>query len=202
MAPEIRDRIFEPFFTTKEVGKGTGLGLSMVYGFVRQSNGYVTVESAPNAGTTIALYLPKALQVHHAEVEAGQSQRMRGGSERILLVDDDDDLLEVTSAMLTTFGYRVLCARNSTEAIRIIESGQEFDLLFSDVVMPNGLNGIELAREAKRRSGEIKVLLTSGYAEDVLDRHAAVEEFPIIQKPFSLSELAQSLRSVLQKGDD
>jgi PAS domain S-box-containing protein len=202
MAPEIRDRIFEPFFTTKEVGKGTGLGLSMVYGFVRQSNGYVTVESAPNAGTTIALYLPKATQEPHAEVETDQSQRMRGGSERILLVDDDDDLLEVTSAMLTTFGYRVLCARNSTEAIRIIESGQEFDLLFSDVVMPNGPNGIELAREAKRRSSEIKVLLTSGYAEDVLDRHAAVEEFPVIQKPFSLSELAQSLRSVLQKGDD
>ncbi|MBO4226867.1 ATP-binding protein [Bradyrhizobium neotropicale] len=202
MAPEIRDRIFEPFFTTKEVGKGTGLGLSMVYGFVRQSNGYVTVESAPNVGTTIALYLPKAPPVHHAEVETDQSQRMRGGSERVLLVDDDDDLLEVTSAMLTTFGYRVLCARNSTEAIRIIESGQEFDLLFSDIVMPNGPNGVELAREAKRRSSEIKVLLTSGYAEDVLDRHAAVEEFPIIQKPFSRSELAQSLRSVLQKGDD
>ncbi len=107
MAPEIRDRIFEPFFTTKEVGKGTGLGLSMVYGFVRRSNGYVTVESAPNVGTTIALYLPKAPQVHHAEVETDQSQRVRGGSERILLVDDDDDLLEVTSATLTTFGYRV-----------------------------------------------------------------------------------------------
>jgi signal transduction histidine kinase/HAMP domain-containing protein len=202
MAPEIRDRIFEPFFTTKEVGKGTGLGLSMVYGFVRQSNGYVTVESAPNAGTTIALYLPKATQGPHAEVETDQSQRMRGGSERILLVDDDDDLLEVTSEMLTTFGYRVLCARNSTEAIRIIESGHEFDLLFSDVVMPNGPNGVELAREAKRRNSEMKVLLTSGYAEDVLDRHAAVEEFPVIQKPFSLSELAQSLRSVLQKGND
>jgi signal transduction histidine kinase len=202
MAPEIRDRIFEPFFTTKEVGKGTGLGLSMVYGFVRQSGGYVTVESAPNAGTTIALYLPKATQEPHAEVETDQTRAMRGGSERILLVEDDDDLLEVTSAMLTTFGYRVLCARNSTEAIRILDSGQELDLLFSDIVMPNGPNGVELAREAKRRSSEIKVLLTSGYAEDVLDRHAAVEEFPIIHKPFRVSELAQRLRSVLQKGDD
>jgi signal transduction histidine kinase/CheY-like chemotaxis protein/HAMP domain-containing protein len=202
MAPEIRNRIFEPFFTTKEVGKGTGLGLSMVYGFVQQSAGYVAVESAPNVGTTIALYLPKATQETHSEVETHQTQAMRGGSERILLVDDDDDLLEVTSTMLTTLGYRVLCARNSTEAVRILESGEEFDLLFSDIVMSNGPNGVELAREAKRRSSEIKILLTSGYAGDVLDRHEATEEFPIIQKPFRVSELAQRLRSVLQKGDD
>ncbi|TAI61473.1 ATP-binding protein [Bradyrhizobium sp. Leo170] len=201
MAPEIRDRIFEPFFTTKEVGKGTGLGLSMVYGFVRQSNGYVTVDSAPNAGTTIALYLPKATQEPHAELETEQTRAVRGSSERILLVDDDDDLVEVTSAMLTTSGYRVLCVHNSTEAIRILESGQEFDLLLSDIVMPNGPNGVELAREAKRRSSEIKILLTSGYADDVLERHAAVDEFRLIHKPFRLSELTQRVRSVLQEDD-
>ncbi|HWZ37840.1 MAG TPA: ATP-binding protein [Bradyrhizobium sp.] len=202
MSPEVRDRIFEPFFTTKEVGKGTGLGLSMVYGFVRQSGGYVTVDSAPDAGTTIALYLPKATQEPYAEAETDHTGAMPGGSERILLVEDNEDLLEVTSAMLASSGYRVLCARNGSEAIRILDSGREFDLLLSDIVMPNGPNGIELAREAKRRSNKIKILLTSGYAGDVLARHRAVDEFPIIHKPFRVSELAQRLRSVLQEADD
>jgi len=199
MRPEVRDRVFEPFFTTKEVGKGTGLGLSMVYGFVRQSGGYVAVESAPGAGTTVALYLPKATQRLDAEVEAVQKQAIPGGSERILVVDDNEDLLKVTSAMLTAFGYRVLCARNGAEAIQMFESGQEFDLLFSDVVMPNGMNGVELAREARRLSKAIKILLTSGYAADVLQRHGAVDEFPIIDKPFRLADLARRLRSILDE---
>jgi signal transduction histidine kinase len=107
MAPEIRDRVFEPFFTTKEVGKGTGLGLSMVYGFVRQSGGHVTIESAPGAGTTVALYLPKAPNMPDAGVEAVQTRTLPTGTERILLVEDNEDLLEATSSMLTTFGYRV-----------------------------------------------------------------------------------------------
>src|SRR3982074_264938 len=197
MLPEVRDRVFEPFFTTKEVGKGTGLGLSMVYGFVRQSGGYVAVESTPGAGTTVALYLPKATQTPDPGVEAIQTQAIRGGSERILVVDDNEALLDVTSAMLTASGYRVLCARNSAEAIRILESGQEIDLLFSDVVMPNGMSGVELAREARRLSKGIKVLLTSGYAGDVLERHGAVDEFPIIDKPYRLAGLARRLRSIL-----
>lgn len=199
MPPEVRDRVFEPFFTTKEVGKGTGLGLSMVYGFVRQSGGYLAVESAPGAGTTVALYLPKATQKPDAEVEAIQTQAIPGGSERILVVDDNEDLLEVTSAMLTAFGYRVLCARNAAEAIQMFESGQEFDLLFSDVVMPNGMNGVELAREARRLNKGIKILLTSGYAGDVLERHGAVDEFPIIDKPFRVADLARRLRSILHE---
>jgi signal transduction histidine kinase len=199
MPPEVRDRVFEPFFTTKGVGKGTGLGLSMVYGFVRQSGGHIAVESAPDAGTTVALYLPKATQRPDAEVEAIQPQAISGGSERILVVDDNEDLLEATSAMLTAFGYRVLCARNGAEAIQILESGQEFELLFSDVVMPNGMNGVELAREARRLSKGIKILLTSGYAGDVLERHRAVDEFPIIDKPFRLAGLAQRLRSILHE---
>jgi signal transduction histidine kinase len=202
MPPEVRDRVFEPFFTTKEVGKGTGLGLSMVYGFVRQSGGCVTVESAPGAGTTIALYLPKTTQRPDAEVEAMQTQAIPGGSERILVVDDNEDLLKVSSAMLTSFGYRVLCARNGAEAIQMFESGQEFDLLFSDVVMPNGMNGVELAREARRFSKGIKVLLTSGYAGDVLERHQAVDEFPIIDKPYRLADLARQLWSILHESQD
>jgi signal transduction histidine kinase/CheY-like chemotaxis protein/HAMP domain-containing protein len=199
MPPEVRDRVFEPFFTTKEVGKGTGLGLSMVYGFVRQSGGHVAVESAPGVGTTVALYLPKATQKPDAKVEAIQTQAIPPGSERILVVEDNEDLLEVTTAMLTTFGYRVLCARNGAEAIQMLESGQEFELLFSDVVMPNGMNGVELAREARRLSKDIKILLTSGYAGDVLEQHGAVDEFLIIDKPFRLADLARRLRSILHE---
>jgi signal transduction histidine kinase len=198
MPPEIRDRAFEPFFTTKEVGKGTGLGLSMVYGFVRQSGGYVTVESKAGVGTTVALYLPKATQQSDAEVEAVQATTIQGGSERILLVEDNEDLLEATLAMLTTFGYQVLGARNGEEAMRMLQNGEEFELLFSDVVMPKGMNGIELAREAKRLRRDIKVLLTSGYAGAVLERHQASAEFPIIDKPYRLPELARRLRSILE----
>jgi CheY-like chemotaxis protein len=132
-------------------------------------------------------------------VEAVQAKAIPGGSERILVVEDNADLLEATSAMLTTFGYRVLCARNGEEAIEILKSGQEFELLFSDVVMPNGLNGVELAREARRLNKDIGVLLTSGYAGDVLERHQAADEFPIIDKPYRLSDLAQRLRSALHQ---
>jgi CheY-like chemotaxis protein len=197
MAPEIRDRVFEPFFTTKEVGKGTGLGLSMVYGFVRQSDGHVTIESTAGVGTTVALYLPRATQKPDAKVEAKQAAAVPGGSERILVVEDNEDLLEATSEMLITFGYQVSCARNGAEAIEMFGNGEEFDLLFSDVVMPNGMNGVELGRAARQRNKNIKVLLTSGYAGDVMERLRAVGEFPILDKPFRLADLARRLRSIL-----
>jgi signal transduction histidine kinase len=199
MSQEVRDQIFEPFFTTKDVGKGTGLGLSMVYGFVRQSGGHVAVESAPGAGTTIILYLPKATQKSDAEVKAIQSQAIPAGTERILLVEDNEDILKVTSTMLSELGYQVWSITNGAEAIQLLRSGQEFELLFSDVVMPNGVSGVELAREARRLNKSMKILLTSGYAGDVLERHQAVDEFPIIDKPFSRAELAQRLRSILNE---
>lgn len=195
--PDVLKRIFEPFFTTKEVGKGTGLGLSMVYGFVRKSGGYVGVESVLGSGTTVALYLPKATRDLGHEAGGVHSQATPGGSELILLVEDNEELLEVTSEMLTTFGYRVFSARNGVEALRMLESGQKFELLFSDIVMPNGTNGVELAREAKRRNSNIKILLTSGFAGDVLERLRSESEFPIIDKPFQLTDLAQRLRSIL-----
>ena len=135
-------------------------------------------------------------------VACEQKRPLPGGSERILLVEDNEELLEVTEAMLTTFGYEVICARNGTEAIHVLETSEPFDLLFSDVVMSNGPNGVELAREVKRRCRGIKTLLSSGYAGDVLAREHAVDEFPIIHKPFRVSELAQCLRSVLDKADE
>src|ERR1700743_14014 len=136
MAPEVRDRAFEPFFTTKDVGKGTGLGLSMVYGFVRQSGGHITVKSALGAGTTVDLYLPKATQARETEPEYLQSRSIPTGTERILIVEDDDDLLEVTSEALMSLGYRVSRARDGAEALRILHSGQPFELLLSDLIMP------------------------------------------------------------------
>jgi signal transduction histidine kinase len=199
MTPEVRDRVFEPFFTTKEVGKGTGLGLSMVYGFVRQSGGHIAVESAVGVGTTVSLYLPQATQVPHAEAEAVQSRAVPAGSERILVVEDDENLLQVTSEVLSELGYQVVSARNGAEAIKIIESGQNFDLMFSDVAMPFGMSGVDLARQARRLSKGIKVLLTSGHVGDVLERHGALDEFPIIDKPFRLADLAQRLRSLLRE---
>jgi signal transduction histidine kinase len=199
MAPEVRDRVFKPFFTTKGVGKGTGLGLSMVYGFVRQSGGHISVESALNVGTTIALHLPRAAQKLHVEEEATQPAAVLTGSERILVVDDNENILEVTSAMLTTYGYQVFCARSGAEALRMIESGPEFEILFSDIVMQDGMSGVELAREAKRLRPSIRILLTSGYARDVLERRNAVDEFPIIDKPFQFSDLAQRLRAILDQ---
>lgn len=200
MAPEVRDRVFEPFFTTKEVGKGTGLGLSMVYGFVRQSGGHIKINSVLDVGTTIDLYLPQATQAPEAEADHIQPTAIPAGSERILLVDDNEDLLDVTSTMLTGLGYQVSSARNGAEALEILRSGQPFELLLSDIVMPNGMNGVELAREAKRLREDIKILLTSGYAEDVLERHNAVGEFEIIDKPFRLADLARRLHSILRDG--
>jgi CheY-like chemotaxis protein len=171
----------------------------MVYGFVRQSGGHIAIESAPGVGTTVALYLPKATEEPDAEVEAIRPQAIPAGSERVLVVDDNEALLQVTSAMLSTFGYQVFCARNGSEALRMLQSGQEFGLLFSDIAMPGGMNGIELAREATRLRTGIKILLTSGYAENVLQRHRAVGEFPIIDKPFRLADLARRLRSILHE---
>ncbi|MCA1454377.1 response regulator [Bradyrhizobium sp. BRP22] len=199
MTPEVLDRVFEPFFTTKDVGKGTGLGLSMVYGFVRQSGGHIAIDSAPGLGTTIDLYLPKAAQAREAEPERSQPQAIPTGTERILLVEDNEDLLEATSAMLTMCGYRVACARNGMDALRILQSGQDFDLLLSDIVMPNGMSGVELARETRKLSKSIKILLASGYAADVLERHNAVGEFPIVEKPFRLADLARRLHAMLRE---
>jgi len=198
MARETLDRAFEPFFTTKEVGRGTGLGLSMVYGFVRQSGGHVTIESAIGVGTTVNLYLPSAANASDLETPPMRTQDVPTGSGRILVVEDDEDILTVTSAMLTRLGYQVVSARNAKDAILLLKGGDRFDLLFSDVVMPQGITGVELANEARRMCDGIKILLTSGYAEDVLTKHGAMEKFAIIGKPFSRAELAQYVQLAMR----
>jgi signal transduction histidine kinase/CheY-like chemotaxis protein len=197
MPQKTLDRVFEPFFTTKEAGKGTGLGLSMVYGFVRQSGGRVTIESTVGVGTTVSLYLPRSAQASDKGADTGQQQDIAAGFGKVLMVEDDHEVMEVTSTILRDLGYEVLCAQNGVDAIRLLRDDKRFDLLFSDIMMPGGINGVELAREARQMRSGIKILLTSGNAAEALSRHAAEGEFPIISKPYRRAELAQYLRVVM-----
>ncbi|HXC26740.1 MAG TPA: PAS domain-containing protein [Stellaceae bacterium] len=203
IAPDRIERVFEPFYTTKEVGRGTGLGLSQVYGFVEQSGGYVNIQSTVGVGTSVTIYLPKT-----AGVAAGRERRssLAGepmlGSETVLLVEDDPDVLEVVTAMMEDLGYRVLTAQNGVEALSILETGEPIELLFTDLVMPQGISGGDLAMRARHMRPELKILLGSGYSAGVSpDAAILVADLPILGKPYRRHELAAKLRSVLASGD-
>ena len=195
MTAEVRERVFEPFFTTKEVGKGSGLGLSQVYGFVRQSDGEVRVESTPGEGTVFQLRLPAS----EAPAEPAQvvevAPAAQGGSERILVVEDEPTVLALTLDMLAGLGYEVTTATNAAEALDIVRSDARIDLLFSDVVMPGGLSGLDLARAAREQRPGLPVLLTSGFMGEGAVLETA--EFPLLDKPYETSVLAAKLRQIL-----
>ncbi|UYN93286.1 MAG: response regulator [Enhydrobacter sp.] len=194
MPADVVGRAFDPFFTTKRDGKGTGLGLSMVYGFVRQSNGHIRIDSAIGQGTSVKLYLPRTLEpVEHAEAPVVE---VAAGSERILVVEDNDDVRSVVVEMLLGRGYRIVAAENPDIAASILERDADFDLLFSDVVMPGNLSAIELAGLAKRRNPQIAVLLTSGYARDLIPETSRAS-YPLIPKPYHGDELVLRIRSLL-----
>ena len=188
MPPEVVARAFEPFFTTKEVGKGTGLGLSQVYGFIKQSGGEVVIESRPGEGTTIAIYLP-------AVGDADQDNRS-DATERVLIVEDEPDLMDVAASLFTSMGYDVLTASSAREAIDLLERS-DIDILFTDVVMPHGMDGIELANHTRRYYPHTKIMLASGYPLPALkQRHGSeLNEFAFVHKPYRLSDLARTLRS-------
>jgi CheY-like chemotaxis protein len=196
---EQREHIFEPFFSTKEQGKGTGLGLAMVFGFVERSGGHVEVDSQPGAGTTFRLYLPRARQQEQPTAgSAGHPEKLPGGMETILVVDDEPDLLELVQESLQAQGYRVLIAGNAREALELLTTHPGIDLLFSDLVMPGGIDGYELAAQATADRPNLKVLLTSGYTEKVVPlgdhtQHAA----NLLKKPYRQAELAQRVRLLL-----
>jgi CheY-like chemotaxis protein len=198
MSSEVLAHVFEPFFTTKDIGKGSGLGLSQVYGFVKQAGGYVAVDTCHGAGTTFTLYLPRCDEgAVGALASRGDIGSVPRGVETILIVDDNIMVLEVVREMIAELGYHVLHATDASEALAILASAVPVDLLFSDVVMPNGISGIELAREARRRRPGLAVLITSGYAaaneaEDVLNG-----EFLSIAKPYNRGDLALHLRKAL-----
>jgi CheY-like chemotaxis protein len=191
--------VFEPFFTTKGTGKGTGLGLSMVYGFVKQSGGHIRIYSEEGFGTTVKIYLPRAVAeaVPVADVHPSPSAAA-GGREIILVVEDDMLVRQYVTAQLHSLGYRTLEAANATEALTITESGMEFDLLFTDVIMPGVMNGRELAGEMARRRSNLKVLFTSGYTENALLDHGRLPAgVLLLAKPYRKSELAGMLRQAL-----
>jgi PAS domain S-box-containing protein len=194
------DRAFEPFFTTKEAGRGTGLGLSQVYGFVRQSSGHVKIYSEPGLGTTIKIYLPRYLGAdEHTENEKQRSGVARPiGTETILVVEDDHELQSYTVEILTELGYHVLAAATGAEALQILDRERRIDLLFTDIVMPGGMNGRELADEARRRQAGLKVLFTTGYTRNAIVHHGRLDPgVHLIGKPFSFEELGARVRACL-----
>ncbi len=190
------ERIFEPFYTTKDVGKGSGLGLSQVYGFVQQSGGQIVVESKPGEGASFLLFL-KASDAEATPVGRPREERPapERGHGKLLVVEDDRDVLAVTVEMLSELGYEVSTAKDAGSAIQLLEAGEPVDLLFSDVIMPGGRNGVELARMARDMRPELKVLLTSGYVGEAVT--LAGDAFDLIDKPYERADLAARLNGLL-----
>ena len=203
MSPEILSRVFEPFFTTKEIGKGSGLGLAQVHGFATQSHGTVRIKSQLSQGTSIELYLPRSEDVPTKQrhlIDFNKARPKRSDQGHILLAEDDDEVAALVSEMLAQLGYSVTRAASGAAALGALADGRPVDVIFSDIMMPGGMNGVELAREIRRRRSDIPVLLTSGYAEASL-HEAQAAGVQILAKPYHLEELAAALseaRSGLQ----
>jgi PAS domain S-box-containing protein len=197
ISPEVMAKVFEPFFSTKPDGKGTGLGLSMVYGFVKQTGGHVKIYSELGHGTTVRMYLPRAMQQEDVEIERLDGP-VEGGNETILVAEDNDGVRATVIELLQELGYTVLKAADASAALSIIESGIHVDLLFTDVVMPGQLKSSELARKAKERVPSIGVLFTSGYTENSIVHGGRLDPgVQLLSKPYSHDELARKIRTVL-----
>jgi PAS domain S-box-containing protein len=193
----IRDKVFDPFFTTKEVGKGTGLGLSMVYGFVKQSGGHIKICSEEGQGTAIKLYLPRSGEPA-GPPDTAPPLAPQGGNESILVVEDDTLVRNYVVAQLQSLGYATIAAANSCEALALVDQGTRFDLLFTDVIMPGGMNGRELAGEVAKRRPALRVLYTSGYTEDAIVHHGRLDPgVALLNKPYRKADLARRIREVL-----
>jgi CheY-like chemotaxis protein len=195
---DLLQKVFEPFFTTKEVGKGSGLGLSMVYGFVKQSNGHVKIYSEEGHGTTVKLYLPQAASVPNPQAAEPGVAAGDHGDETILVVEDDALVRDYVTTQIKRFGYRTLAASNAAEGLALINGEGRIDLLFTDVIIPGGMNGRQLAREAVRRRPGLKVLYTSGYTENAIVHHGRLDAgVLLLPKPYLSSDLARMLRTAL-----
>jgi PAS domain S-box-containing protein len=199
MDEETRERAFEPFFTTKDVGKGSGLGLSMVYGFVKQLRGLIRIESEPGRGSVVKLYLPRAPQTETGIAEARQARPLVGGSEKILLVEDNDLVREQCAIQLRRLGYHVLTAEDGQEGLAILEREEGIRLLFSDVSLPKGINGPELAARARLLHPGLPVLLSSGYAGNArIEIDNLGMRVAVLNKPYYQDQLAAVIRDLLQ----
>jgi two-component system, NtrC family, sensor kinase len=192
---DLLPHVFEPFFTTKEVGKGTGLGLSQVYGFARQSGGTAKVVSEPGRGTTITLYLPRTTETAADEPVRPAATTQGASQGRILLVEDNPDIAEIARSNLEELGYRVTHVGEPRAALTALARDGHFDLVFSDIVMPGDLNGVDLARSVRERRPDVPVLLTTGYSS--VAQAAMDEGFPILRKPYGAEELGSSVRRAL-----
>ena len=195
-----RLKAFDPFFTTKDGSKGSGLGLSMVYGFVKQSKSHIRILSEPGRGTTIELYLPK---VDETAVSTGSQDRESpdlGGNEKILVVEDDELVRRQLTSQLSDLGYRVVSAHDGVEALDILRKSEHFDMLFTDVVMPRGINGYKLANEVTKLRPELPILFTSGYAESSVARHGCPSsDFNLLHKPYQRHEMTVRVRAILDR---
>jgi CheY-like chemotaxis protein len=188
MSREVMDRVFEPFFTTKSYGEGTGLGLSQVFGFIKQIGGAILVDSKRGEGTTFTLYLPAS----HGAAQGAVNGHSLG---RVLIVEDDTLIAELAAGMLGELGFESTIAHSAKEALESLTAGQRPKLIFSDIVMPGGISGIELARKVRDRFPELPILLTTGYSEQVAGNH----EFPVLQKPYEMDRLASAVGNVLKR---
>lgn len=190
ISPEAMPYILEPFYTTKEVGKGTGLGLSQVYGFMMQSGGEIAIYSQVGEGTTVSLYLP-VIQDLHEGIELKDHEDLK-----VLIVDDEPDLLIAATELFRAMGYTVLTALNAEDAIDRLWHTAGISVLFADILMPGGMNGIQLAREVRQMNPAIKIILASGYPLPALkEEHGSMDEFDFINKPYRLADIARYLRS-------
>jgi PAS domain S-box-containing protein len=202
MSADVASHAFEPFFTTKDVGKGTGLGLSMVYGFAQQSGGHAKIYSEPGHGTTVRLYLPRAQGETAEAARRPEAPERAVGNETILVVEDDDMVRQTVVVQLGSLGYRVIDAADGPQALaKLAQIEGPVDLLFTDMVMPRGMSGRQLAEAARDLMPSLKILYTSGYARDAADGHDHAEAGPeILSKPYMLAELARSIRKTLDAG--
>jgi CheY-like chemotaxis protein len=201
MSPEVLAHIFEPFFTTKDVGKGTGLGLSQVYGFAKQSGGFVAVNSTPGRGTLVEVFLKRSMESStpvRQVVEAG----LETGTGVVLVVEDDAAVRATTSGMLEDLGYSVVAAETGNAALRIIQADTALDLVFSDVVMPDGMSGVELARQIGSLRPELPILLTSGYTAHRVIPEIPTGELALLKKPFSQADLSIAIRNLMAASFD
>jgi CheY-like chemotaxis protein len=199
MSKDVVDRAFDPFFTTKGIGQGTGLGLSQVYGFVKQSGGHVRIYSESGQGTTVKLYLPRqAVMTPPLDTTVPASAPRAALDETILVVEDEPDVRVFARETLRGLGYGVHEAGDGKTALDIIDHEPELSLLFTDVGLPGGLDGRELADEVKRRRPALKVLFTTGYARDAIMRNGRLDSsIELLRKPFNATDLAQKVRAVL-----
>jgi CheY-like chemotaxis protein len=195
MAPEVIARAFEPFFTTKSEGQGTGLGLSQVFGWVKQSGGHIKIYSELGHGTTIKLYLPRA-EAQSASKEQQPEIRIPTGDETILVVEDNPNVRKTVIRQLHDLGYRTIEADSGVAAMEVVRNGTQFDLLLTDVVMPGGMTGYQLAQQARAERPGLKVLFTSGYTELAAARDVDLSH-QLLSKPYRKQDLGQAVRTVL-----